>query len=174
MARSKHQPVKPGKDDPLDAPAERENKEYDRPPHDPYRGIPKDAPRSWYQVFNLEVPGEQIEICVNGFTTTIQHGESVNLHKSQVEAIKNAVIHTTEYREVQKGQLMYREEIPVTRPRLSLLPVNGPQPAPKRTNQIGVDANHDAPIVNKQMPTGSLLEGRAGQEPKVISGRGEE
>jgi hypothetical protein len=171
MARSKHQPVNPGKSDPLDAPAERDNKEFDQVPNDPYRGIPKNAPRQWYQVYNLEVPGEQIEGCVNGFVFTIQHGESVNLHKSQVEILKNAVVHTVEYREVQKGNLMYREEVPVTRPRFSLLPSNGPAPAPKRNNIVGMDANYDLPIVPNKAPTGSLIEGRAGQEPKVISGR---
>lgn len=171
MARSKHQPVNPGKADPLDAPAERDNKEHDVLPHDPYRGIPKNAPREWYQVFNLTIPGEQIEGCINGFVFVIQHGETVYLHKSQVEILKNAVVNTMEYREVQRGNMMVREEIPVTRPRFSLLPANGPAPAPKRNNQVGLGPDYDLPIVEKQRPVGSLIEGRAGQEPKVISGR---
>lgn len=174
MARPKQQPVNPGKEDPLDGPVERENKEHDKIPKDPYRGIPADAPRQWYQVFNLEVPGEQIDGCINGYAFSIMHGETVHLHKSQVEIIKNAVVDTFEYREVEKNGLMYREEVPVRRPRFSLIPANGPAPAPRRSNQIGVSPDFDMPIKNRKTPSGGLMEGPAGHEPKVISGRGDE
>ncbi len=67
-----------------------------------YTEIPKDG-RIPCKVLNLEVPGADIEACINGVTFQIQHGQVVNLHPSQIEVLNNATIETKEFEELPQG-----------------------------------------------------------------------
>ncbi len=67
-----------------------------------YQEIPKEN-RVPCKVLNLEVPGADIEGCLNGVTFQIQHGQIVFLHPSQIALLNNATIETTEFEELPGG-----------------------------------------------------------------------
>lgn len=70
---------------------------------DPYTKIPKQG-RIRCKVFNLDSPGMDIQGCLNGVIFSIQHGQVVDLHPSQIEVLQNAKIETTEYDEIVPGE----------------------------------------------------------------------
>lgn len=87
--------------------------EPDRKPGLDYKAPKKDRIRC--KVFNLELPGHDIEGCINGQIFKVQHGEVVDLAPSQIHALQNAIIDTFEQVEID-GKDSY-ETRPVQIPR---------------------------------------------------------
>ena len=82
--------------------ATRFNREKDKKKRAATR-IPKEG-RIRCRVLNLVSPGRDIEAGVNGISFVIQDQAIVDLHPSQIEVLRHAVIETSQYKQNDAGE----------------------------------------------------------------------
>lgn len=142
---------------------QRENKEIDKVGGRGFVKFPEKG-RKRCRVLNLASPGDQVEACVNGVNFIIQHDSVVDLHPSQIDCLRNARIHTSEYIEdPATGKWQTR---PMTVPRV-MVEVLGdvPDDGPKR-DKTGKFKKPQA-----DLPPAEQIPGLT-EKSAVISGRG--
>ena len=115
----------PGSGNRKERPMEEGETRFVEPEKQPKKGPDRfpAAGRIKCKVYNVENPGEDIVGKVNGIHFSIQHGEAVSLHPSQIQALQNALIDTEEWQEL-PGENRW-EKRALTKPRFMVNVMGG-------------------------------------------------
>lgn len=137
--------------------------EKEKKPHNVFTNFPA-SPRFKCKCINLEAQGQDIVGSVNGKNFQIQDGAVVNLHPSQIEALRNATIETTKYDQDDVTGVIVQTPIEIPRVMVTVMDMN-PVSTDEDYDEKNGGETEDGKTGTKDKKSAGLV------KKKVISGR---